>query len=178
MAVWRLISDNDRRAYADHIRRLSVDDRRLRFGGAVSPAYVDQYLDRISPADDLLGIVREGIVIGAVHIGYMEREGSVREAEIGFSVDADRRGHGLGKKLFGSALLHCRNRNISHVYTYCVRDNIAVQKIVKSFGFSLQYDGPESEARLSLPLMTTSSLQEEAQLLRDEMTERLLGAQG
>lgn len=175
MAIWRLISDDDREAYADHIRRLSPDDRRMRFGGAVSADYVERYLERVSPADELLGIVRDGIIVGAVHIGYMERDGSISEAEIGFSVDADRRGQGLGKRLFGAALLHCRNRNIQHVYTYCVRDNVAVQKIVKSFGFSLQYDGPESEARLSLPLMTTGSLREEAELIRDEMRERMMG---
>jgi RimJ/RimL family protein N-acetyltransferase len=153
----RKIHFKDRGLYADHLKRLSADDRRLRFAkSGTSDNWIDSYISGISPHDLILGEFIDTTLVGAIHVAVI---GTV--AEIGVSVDAAHRASGVGSDLFERGVAWCRNRRMVKLYTLCLSDNRATIALARRNGMSLTSQGAETEAFLDLEPPTPLTVSQE-----------------
>ena len=88
------------------------------------------------------------------HLAYRQADatrGRPASAEFGVSVLPKTRRRGFGKRLFEHAMLHARNRGVVSIFIHALSENTAMLKIARDAGANVQRDGPECEARLTLP---------------------------
>ncbi len=137
----------DRPALEAHFLALAPDDRRLRFGAAISDDGIRNYVhgldferDGLFAADD-----DELKLLAVVHVAFSDGF-----AELGLSVLAGFRRQGLGNALFQRAVTHLRNRGVREVYVHCLTENQAMMHIARKNGMRIVQEGSESEARLEL----------------------------
>jgi len=67
------------------------------------------------------------------------------------------RGRGFGARLFEHATLHARNRGIQTLFIHALSENVAMLKIARNAGATVERAGSESEAWLRLPPDTLAS---------------------
>ncbi len=146
MLIRRLYA-HERRLYADHLKRLEGDDRRLRFArGGVSDGWIDDHVAGISSGDLILAALDDDRVVGAAHLAL-----GTTVAEVGVSVDADHRTGGIGSSLLTQAVAFARNRRAEKLYTLCLSDNRSMVALARRTGMAVRFQGGESEAFLDLP---------------------------
>ncbi len=141
-----------REAIRDHLLRLPLTDRYLRFCSAFSDDAVSAYVDRINLGivsnDAVYGVLdSERGVAGIVHVAATEHDRSV---EIALSVDEDIRKRGIGDMLFERGLLHCESIGARHIYMNCLSTNEAIKKMARRRNMSITNDYGESVASLDL----------------------------
>ncbi|CAA7612627.1 GNAT family N-acetyltransferase [Magnetospirillum sp. SS-4] len=157
MLIRRLYA-HERRLYADHLKRLSDSDRRLRFaGGGMTDARIDAHVAGIDGDALILAALDGEMVVGAAHVSIA---GAV--AEVGVSVDSGHRTGGTGSDLLRQAVAFARNRRAEKLYTLCLSDNRAMMALARRTGMTLHADGGEAEAFLDLPPPDAATLCREA----------------
>jgi ribosomal protein S18 acetylase RimI-like enzyme len=72
-------------------------------------------------------------------------------AEFGVSVAVRGRGRGYGARLFDHAVLRARNRGVDTIVIHALSENVAMLKIVRNAGATIERTGSDSEAHLRLP---------------------------
>jgi len=133
--------------FANHLKRLSADDRRLRFARAgASDGWLDAYVAGISPDDLILAAMDGETMVGAAHVAL---DGTV--AEVGVSVDSHHRSGGTGTELLKQAVAFARNRRAEKLYTLCLSENRSMVALARRTGMAVHYTGSEAEAYLDLP---------------------------
>lgn len=145
-----------------HLWSLSPDDRHLRFGHAASDEQIAKYVDGIDfVRDELFGIFNRRLeLIALAHLAYEPRQQfATRPAmvEFGVSVLAAARGRGYGARLFEHAVMHARNRGTDTLFIHALSENIAMLKIARRAGATVEREGSESQAWLKLPPDTLAS---------------------
>ncbi len=146
MQIRRLYA-HERPLYAEHLKRLAENDRRLRFArGGVTDGWIDTHVAGIAEDDLVLGAVERDRVIGAAHVAL-----SGELAEVGVSVDSDNRTGGIGSDLLRQAVTFARNRRAEKLYTLCLSDNRSMVALARRSGMVVHYQGSEAEAYLDLP---------------------------
>jgi GNAT superfamily N-acetyltransferase len=130
-------------AYRKHILRLDPQSRRNRFGGGVSDAYIDKYLD-FSPAGDAVvhGCFIDGVLRGAAELRPLGPLGPHRpnEAEAALSVEKPWQSHGVGSALLSRTLLAARNRGVRRLHMACLADNERMQQLARKFDAELSVE--------------------------------------
>ena len=155
----RKLYAHERPLYADHLKRLPDNDRRLRFASACATgAWIESYVAGIKDDDLILAVVEDDKVVGAVHVAIT---GAV--AEIGISVDADHRTGGMGSELLAQAVTFARNRRAEKLYTLCLSENRSMVALARRSGMELHCEAGEAEAFLDLPPPDTLSVSQEVQ---------------
>jgi len=154
MIVQRL-TQRTRAALAEHLLKLSTDDRHLRFGSSLSADGIVQYVERIDfDRDAVFGVHDLGLVIvGVAHLAFL-----ADHAELGLSVLDGHRGLGVGSSLFERAAAHARNRSVPRLYMHCLRENAAVVHIARKFGMHIVAEAGEADAHLELPPASAGSI--------------------
>lgn len=149
----RELRERHRERIADLLLALSPEDRHLRFGYAASDAQVRGYVRRIDFASDaVLGIFNRRLqLIAMAHVAYGTEPQGPESAEFGVTVAACARGRGLGARLFERALMLARSRGVDKMLVHALSANVAMLKIARNAGASVQCLGSESEAYLQLP---------------------------
>jgi len=139
--------ETDRKALGRHFLRLDVEDRRLRFGSAISDEAVLAYAARIDFERDCVFAVHDEHLawIAVVHVAL-----SGATAELGLSVLPGFRGHGNGDALLKRAVVWLRNRRIVSVYVHCIAENAGMMHLARKNGMRIVYSGSESDGRLEL----------------------------
>lgn len=139
-----------RRSIADHLLRLSTADRRLRFGMCLSDEAVRRYVERIDFArDDVFGIFGDGpTLIAVAHLAFDPAHAC---AEIGLSVDRDRRGRGYGRALLQRGRLHAISRGCRTLYMHFLSENGAIRHLAAKAGLKVVIAHGEADAMLTLP---------------------------
>lgn len=137
----------------DHLTRLPLNDRYLRFCNTLSDEGIENYVNRI----DLRSTTGEACfavfddhkrIVGLCHIApYTDSESS---AEMALSVDEDRRKCGIGDVLFHRGILHCESLGIKRIYMNCLASNTPVQKLARRHGMKVTTDYGESVAALDI----------------------------
>ncbi|KIL97109.1 Histone acetyltransferase HPA2 [Paramagnetospirillum magnetotacticum MS-1] len=146
MLIRRLYT-HERADYAAHLRRLSPDDRRLRFArSGVADQVIDDYVAAIGAGDLILAAFADDVLVGAAHVAL---NGSV--AEVGVSVDGGHRTDGIGSQLLRQAVAFARNRRAEKLYTLCLSDNRSMVALARRTGMTVHFEGGEAEAFLDLP---------------------------
>jgi len=157
----RTLAPAERPAYEAHLLRLDVHARRLRFGHFTDDDAIRRHIAGLDPhSDRILGVVEGGRVVAAVHIVPAPKQpgdpgGAV---EFAFSVDADRRGQGLGRRLFDQALAWSRNRGRREVCIYFLTDNHAMRHLARRLGMTISCAAGECVGTLALAPATPFSV--------------------
>jgi GNAT superfamily N-acetyltransferase len=139
-AVIRKLWVGEGAIYREHVLRLDAQSRRSRFGGGVSDAYIETYLN-FSLADDATvhGCFIDGALRGAAELRPL---GSDRpnEAEAALSVEKPWQSHGVGSALLARTLLAARNRGIRRLHMACLADNDRMQQLARKFDAELSVE--------------------------------------
>ena len=144
--------------YRDHLLRLDPESRHRRFGGGVSDAYINNYVDTAMWLDAIV----HGFFVGGKLRGASElRPGSgalPKQAEAAFSVESDWQSHGVGSALLERTILTARNRGISHLHMACLVDNRRMQQLARKFDADLTFDFGSVVGEVEAPHPTPLSM--------------------
>lgn len=131
----------------DHFKKLSPEDRRMRFGHVATDYMIEKYVtNAFGDRDVWFGIIEDSNVIAATHVSVLDNG----EAEFGLSIDKEFRGLGLGNQLFERALSACKVRGITGVFMQCLSENMIMRHMALNKKMRLVTRGGESEAHAEL----------------------------
>ena len=152
----RSLGPEHRERIAAHLLSLTSDDRYLRFGYVATDEQIQNYVGRLDFVnDDIFGIFNRRLeLIAMAHLAYSRDPKSPNCAEFGVSVLGKARGRGYGRRLFERAVLHARNEGVELLFIHALSENVAMLKIARSAGATLERFGTETEAHLRLPPAT------------------------
>lgn len=138
----------DRARLVEHFRRLNAEDRRLRFGLAVSDEFLSDYVHGIDfTRDHVFGIFGRAFdLIGVAHMGRADDV-----AELGLSVLAGYRRDGLAKRLYVRAQQRATALGRRAMWIHFVSDNHAMARFTRSLGMEIKMSQGEADACLTLP---------------------------
>ncbi|MDQ6683608.1 MAG: GNAT family N-acetyltransferase [Pseudomonadota bacterium] len=128
-----------------HLLRLSPADRSLRFtAGVVTDESIRRYVAGIRfGSDAVIGAVdAAGDVVALAH-GGIYSVGLDRRVEVAFSVDADRRGGGLGKALLEAARRFAAMIGAQSVVAICMARNLPMRRVFAGAGMTMRRDDDE-----------------------------------
>ncbi|MEQ8356875.1 MAG: GNAT family N-acetyltransferase [Kiloniellaceae bacterium] len=155
MLVFRKLLAHETACLKDHLLRLDVEDRRLRFGHFVSPEVVIAYVDAISWDDTWIVGAFEGAVLRGVaelrDSGAPGIRPAARVGELAVTVEPACRNQGIGTRLLEEALLIARNRGFETLYLLCLPENQQMQRIARKFGERLAVQDSGVEVRVKSP---------------------------
>jgi RimJ/RimL family protein N-acetyltransferase len=163
----RALGRNDLDPVLAHLLTLDADDRRLRFGLAVSDDLIQAYVDSLKfDTDDVFGIFAhspqpsphaphpEAQLIGLSHMAYevgnAVTKGETGAAEIGLSVSLSARGQGVGTALFLRASQRAATRYVRKLKLHYLVENRAMQHIAAKAGMTMHSQAGETDAYLVL----------------------------
>ena len=160
--VTREVQRLERAKYADHLRQLGAQDRRLRFGLAIADSAIDDYVARVDfDRDVLFGVFDDRLQLaGAAHLARSDDQ-----AELGVSVLPAHRGRGVGSALLARAHVHARNWGIGALFMHCLTENGAMLHLARQQGMRIVAEGGEADAHLALAPANAASF---AQAVLDE----------
>ncbi len=138
----------DRTRLIEHFGRLSTEDRRLRFGLAVSDEFLGDYVHGIDfTRDHVFGIFgRDFELIAVAHMGR-----SADVAELGLSVLAAYRRDGLAKRLYNRARQRATALGRRAMWIHYVSENHAMARFTRALGMNIEVSQGEADAYLALP---------------------------
>ena len=152
----RSLGPRHRERIAAHLRALDVSDRHLRFGYPATDAQMSKYVDMLDfEQDEVFGVFNRRLELIAMahlaHAAVPPVEGRPAMSEFGVSVLPQVRARGFGRRLFEHAMLHARTRGVEMLFIHALSENVAMLKIARRAGATVERDGSESEAWLKLP---------------------------
>ena len=158
----RSLGPRHRERITQHLLALSDSDRYLRFGYAATDAQMSKYVDMLDfEHDEVFGIFnRKLVLIAMAHLAHSipgPNAGDPAMSEFGVSVLTQARGRGFGARLFEHAMLHARNRGVRTLFIHALSENVAMLKIARNAGATIERSGSESDARVVLPPDTIAS---------------------
>ena len=156
--VW--LSESDK--FRDHLLRLDRDSRRMRFGMAVSDAFIIDYASRLNEMRCLVYGFFVGNEIRAAAEMRQIGDSWSTDAEGAFSVEHEYQNRGIGTELLGRIIRAARNRGVSRLYMNCLAENHKMQRLCRKYEAELVFDHGEVVGRVIPSLPTYISLWEEA----------------
>jgi len=152
----RSLGPRQRDRIAVHLLALDLQDRYLRFGHPASDAQIQKYVDVLDfEQDEIFGIFNRRLeLIAMAHLAFALPPSTGERptaAEFGVSVSRQARGRGFGQRLFEHAILHARNRGVTTLTIHALSENVAMLRIARKLGGTIQRDGSESQAQVLLP---------------------------
>ena len=144
-----------------HLRTLSPEDLRLRFGTYMTVAALEQYVHRIDFAHDIVfGIFgRDMALIGMAHLA-LDRDHHY--AELGLSVEPAQRGHGYGLTLLNRGKLGAVTRGYTTLFMHCLAENQIMIHLARKAGLKLVTEQGEVDAHLKLEATSHAAVAREA----------------
>jgi GNAT superfamily N-acetyltransferase len=144
----QLFTEHDRAQILDHLLRLSVTDRYLRFCSPLSDDAIRAYVNRLdlTGKDHVFAIRDDQLKIVALLHAAPSSEDSV---EFALSVDEDKRKEGLGDKLFERGLQWCETHGVKRIYMQCLATNNAIKAMARKRDMKITTDYGESVAELA-----------------------------
>ncbi len=148
MKTFRTLMPAELALYRAHLLRLGPEDRRMRFGGAMSDEAIVATVARLNPATTkvLAACDHELRIIAAVQISRI----GWSTVELAFSVEPEWRRQGLGTALMRRATLMARNRGAAKARLHCLRENVAIRRLSRSAGLTQVADAVEVDGEVGL----------------------------
>jgi len=157
----RSLSERHRPRILAHLLALDMTDRYLRFGYAAADDQIRRYVERIAfERDEVFGVFNRRLeLVALAHLAYDPTTDAARPsaAEFGVSVALRGRGRGYGARLFDHAMLRARNRGVDTIVIHALAENVAMLRIVRKAGATIEHAGVDAEAHLRLPPETDAS---------------------
>jgi RimJ/RimL family protein N-acetyltransferase len=160
MAQTRKLLPSEAPLLAEHLIRLSPDDRRLRFGGLFMPDdVIGRYVQRIDWTQaTLIGCFDAGALCGVVQISLPPHDSEANApwmkrgtAEFAVSVEAPSRRQGVATELIRQAIAVARNRGVRDLYMVCHPENEPMRRLARKVGLRLAYESGEVMGHAELP---------------------------
>lgn len=153
--VVQRLAQSSRPALRQHFLSLEREDVRLRFGAAIAPEAIVNYVDGIDfDTDAVFGVYDDELaLIGVAHAAFTEDM-----AELGVSVLSAHRGQGIGSALLARAAEHVRNRFVNRLFMHCLAENATMMHIARKLEMKICIDSGEADAFLKLPPADPASL--------------------
>jgi GNAT superfamily N-acetyltransferase len=144
--------------YRDHLLRLDKESRRNRFGGAVSDAFIENYIALSLGLDAVIhAFFVDGVLRGVAELRPLGK-GFADEAEAAFSIEKDWQSHGVGTALLERTLLAARNRGIKLLHMACLANNSRMVDLARKFDADLKFDFGSVVGEVEAPHPTPMSL--------------------
>ncbi|HET9404056.1 MAG TPA: GNAT family N-acetyltransferase [Burkholderiales bacterium] len=132
-----------------HLRHLSPQDRRLRFGAPATDAAIESYAKGIDFArDKVFGIFEHDLALTGV--AHLALDVETDTAELGLSVVPEHRGKGYGYALLARAKLHARNLTYKKLYMHCLAENQVMIHLARKAGMTVVAEFGEADAHVAL----------------------------
>jgi GNAT superfamily N-acetyltransferase len=161
MRVFRKLGPFETWRLRQHLLRLSPEERRLRFSGAVGDAFVTAHCERIDWLRAvIIGHFENGVLRGAAELRL--ETGIAGRAELAVTVEGAYQDQGIGTELLGHAITVAANRAMRSIYMICLIDNRRMQHIARKFTDRLIVVEDQAEADLVMQFPTLVSLWQEA----------------
>jgi GNAT superfamily N-acetyltransferase len=144
--------------YRDHLLRLDTDSRRSRFGGAVTDAFITNYIELSLGLDAVIhGFFVDGVLRGVAELRLLGTT-LPEEAEAAFSIEKPWQSHGVGSALLERTLLAARNRGIKLLHMACLANNKRMVDLAKKFDAELSFDFGSVVGEVETPHPTPLSM--------------------
>ena len=146
--------------YAEHLKRLSRQDRMLRFSRIVDDDWIEKFATGLAgdPSTIILGHFDRSLRLdGAIQISLVDREG-VRYADFGLSVLEEARHRGIGHHLFERGLLWAQTNGAVRIWSFCSANNVEVHHLGKRHAISTSLLNGSFEAVLGASPLTIRTL--------------------
>jgi GNAT superfamily N-acetyltransferase len=144
--------------YREHLLRLDPESRRNRFGGAVSDAFIENFVEMTLGLDAVIhGFFVDGVLRGAAELRAFG-PGLAHEAEAAFSIEKPWQSHGVGSDLLERTLLAARNRGIKLLHMTCLANNLRMQQLARKFDAELTFDFGSVVGEVEAPFPTPLSV--------------------
>ena len=155
----RSLGPGHRERIRAHLLALDEHDRYLRFGYPANEEQIGHYVDQLDfDRDEIFGIYNRRLeLIAMAHLAFMQEADAPAGAEFGVSVSKKARGRGYGARLFERAVMHARNEGVELMFIHALSENVAMIKIARNAGATLERAGSETDAYLRLPPATLDS---------------------
>ncbi|MEO5881988.1 MAG: GNAT family N-acetyltransferase [Caldimonas sp.] len=144
----RVLQAVDAARIEQHLLRLAPADRSLRFAaGVVADETIRRYVAGIRfGTDAVLGMLdTEGELVAFAH-GCVYTVGNSARVELAFSVDAGRRGKGIGSSLMAEARFFAESIGADSVLGMCLARNAPMRRIFASAGMTMTREDGEVHA--------------------------------
>lgn len=160
MAQSRKLLPTEGPLLAEHLTRLSAEDRRLRFGGMfLRDEAVRRYVDSIDWAHSWhVGSFAEGALRAVVQLSVPRPGGGAGSpwlrpgaAEFAVSVEKPWQRRGVATHLLGQAVVVARNRNVRDLYMLCLPENEPMRRLARKVGIHLVFRDGEITGHVDLP---------------------------
>lgn len=159
MLVIRKLAAPEAAALKAHLLRLDPEDRRLRFGHAVTPEVILATCDAIRWDETWLVGAFEGDVLRGVaelrDLGSAEAAGraaaAARSGELSVTVERAFQNRGIGTRLMEEALLIARNRGFKNLYLLCLPGNPKMQRLARKFSDRIRFEDGDVEVHIKSP---------------------------
>ena len=141
-------------SYADHLKRLTGEDRTMRFWSPVGDKSIDQHIKELPEMAVVLVIAEGNTVIGAIEVIPGVGRGGRIDAEFGISVEATHRRKGLAHVLLEAASDWAMKSQAVALFCICLSRNKPMIELARSHGMNVDFDGREAQAHLVFPPAT------------------------
>ncbi len=160
MAQTRKLLPTEGPLLADHLVRLSPEDRRFRFGGMfLRDDGVRRYVDSIDWTHSWhVGRFDEGALRAVVQLSVPREAGLMGApwlrpgaAEFAVSVEKKWQRRSLATHLLGQAVVVARNRHVRDLYMLCLPENEPMRRLARKVGVRLVFQDGEITGHVDLP---------------------------
>jgi RimJ/RimL family protein N-acetyltransferase len=160
MAQTRKLLPTEGPLLADHLVRLSPEDRRLRFGGMfLRDDAVCRYVESIDWTHSWhVGRIEDGALRAVVQLSVPRETGPMGApwlrpgaAEFAVSVEKKWQRRGLATHLLGQAVVVARNRHVRDLYMLCLPENEPMRRLARKVGIRLVFQDGEITGHVDLP---------------------------
>jgi GNAT superfamily N-acetyltransferase len=148
------VIDSSLRHYANHLKSLTLEDKRSRFGFDATESTIDKLILNIlyNPRDHIIFSITElfsdDTPIGWGHLARMDES----KWEWALSVRSEKQRMGVGDSLTKEMISFCKSENIKKVIMFCVESNKKVQSLAKKNGLeTIDRNHGEHTAVLQIP---------------------------
>ena len=158
---YRRLWPGEYHCFRDHLLRLDMNSRRLRFGSPVSDNLITSYAEHASKLGTMIkAAFVDRTMRGAGELWPLDGPfGS--KAEAAFSVEQPFQGSGIGDALLDRLIIAARNRGITTLYMMCLRENARMRHLAVRHEADLTFQEGEVEGRISRCLPTPLSVASE-----------------
>jgi RimJ/RimL family protein N-acetyltransferase len=132
-----------------HLKCLPAQDRRLRFGTAMTDEAIERYVRGIDfTRDKVFGIFERDMTLSGM--AHLALDVDSDTAELGLSVLPELRGKGYGYALVSRARLHAGNLAYKKLYMHCLAENGVMIHLARKAGMTVVTGYGEADAHVAL----------------------------
>ena len=140
----------DSSALIEHLLRLSAQDRRLRFFGAVSDDFIRRHGERIDWRHKiLLACFIDGTLRGVAEMALLPTDPV--SVEVALTVEQPYQDQGIGSELLRRVIVLARNRFVHTLHLICLPENLRMQRVARKHGARLTIRDGAAEGRIRAP---------------------------